>query len=736
MHQTPTTTAAVAACLRVSSQARRRQETIASQREAVLRHGRSLGWEIPDACVFTDDGVSGATLERPALEALRDGVARGEIETVLVWSIDRLSRNFAHQILLQEEFARCGAAIRCVQEPDDSTPHGMLLRQVLSVISEYERTQIAERSRRGKIHRARQGSLNMLTRAPCGYRLIRRTETCGARFEIDETEAGVVRRIFDLYARDGLKMHQVAPRLDAEGLRPRHSRCWSVSSAAAILRNEACVGKAAYLKTIGSGRRVRHNRTGRRKGGAVRRLTGRVTRPREDWIELPVPVIADPALFERAQQQRAANRRFSARRTIEPTLLQGLCICVHCGYAMGRNSGTGGRRKPYLHYYRCNGTESWRHPEGAVCDNPAVRADELDDAVWTEVLTLLENPELIQGEISRRLEDANDTTDLRQRTNSLQGELARITTRMRRLLDACQDEVMTLDELRERKIPLQARQRSIQSELKALEAAELDRGTRLSLVKSTEQFPGRLREGADSLSLAERQRIVRLLVREVRVGKDEVTICHSIPMTTSPPDRSSPSGNDPGRDQLLDPRCGEVVEDEGALGDPAPCQPALDGVLPLAEPVHRRVELVRTGVLDAEPLAQRHRPPPSPGRQLRARTHDPGGDHGAGQVALPAAPCGDHPRQADPVHGVEHGLRRPVRARPRRRLEQVLELGVLPALEDAPDQLDGLVRQRRQVCQRLFLHASLLVAAALPEIGGSIGPSAMRRPDGGDVHGA
>ena len=590
-HPAPTVTATVAAYLRVSSQAQRQSETIASQREAVLDHGRSLGWAIPDDLVFADDGFSGATLERPALDALRDGVARGEIETVLVLSIDRMSRNFAHQILLQEEFARSGATVRCVQEPDDATPQGMLLRQILSVISEYERTQIAERSRRGKIHRARQGSLNMLTRAPYGYRLIRKTETCGARFEIDEAEARVVRRIFDLYVRDGLKMHQIAPRLDEESLHPRHSRHWPISTVAVILRNEAYIGKAAYMKTMGSGQRVRHNRTGRQKGGAVRRLTGRVARPREDWIELAVPAIVDPALFARAQDQRAANRRFSGRKTVEPTLLQGLCVCLHCGYAMGRNSGTGSRRTPRVHYYRCHGSEGWRNPEGAVCDNPAVRADELDAAVWTEVLALLENPDLVQGEITRRLEAANDTTDVRQRTDSLQGELARITTRMRRLLDAYQDEVMTLEELRERKTPLQARQRAIQSELRALKAAELDRGARLSLAETTERFLGRLRKGAKSLALAERQRIVRLLVREVRVGKDEVTICHSVPVPASPPQGSGPSGNDAGQGQLLDSRCRQVVKQH--------VEARVEQCRPPAAQIREEVLLVRRQLVEA-----------------------------------------------------------------------------------------------------------------------------------------
>ena len=263
-------------------------------------------------------------------------VAAGEVETVVAWSADRVSRNFAHQMLLQEEFARHGARIVFVQEPDDATPQGMLLRQMLSAISEYERTQIAERSRRGKIHRARLGSLNMISRPPYGYRLIRKTEESGARLEIDEVEAAVVRRIFDLYVREALTMNAVARRLDAEGAPPRHADRWPTATVAVVLRNEAYVGRAAYLKTAGTGLPARRNRTGRRQAGRVRRTTGRTARRREDWIELPVPAIVEPTVFEQAQRRRAENRRFSPRRTADPTLLQGLCVCAECGYTMGR----------------------------------------------------------------------------------------------------------------------------------------------------------------------------------------------------------------------------------------------------------------------------------------------------------------------------------------------------------------------------------------------------------------
>ncbi len=557
----------VAVYLRVSSQAQRHRETIASQREAVLEHARSRGWNIPHERVFADDGYSGATLDRPALEALRDLVASGAIATILAWSVDRLSRNFAYQILLQEEFARAGAQVVFVQEPDDATPQGMLLRQMLSVISEYERTQIAERSRRGKLHRARQGSLNMITRAPYGYRLIPKTETCGARLEIDDAEADVVRRIYDCYLREGLKMNAISRRLDAEGIRPRHAERWSTSTVAVILRNETYSGKAAYLKTTSTGRRTRPNRTGRQRAGAVRRLVGRTTRPREEWISLAVPAILDETTFARAQQRRADNRRFSPRKTAVSTLLQGLCVCAECGYTIGRNSAQTSRNKPRRHYYRCHGIDSWRRAEGAVCDNPPVRADELDAAVWNEVLALLENPQLIQSEINRRIAAANDTTTASQRMQVLRGELSRNQSQRRRLLDAYQAGVVTLDELRTRNAPLQTQQRSMLSELKALQTFELDRESQLTLAATVEQFLGRMREGAQALSLAERQRVIRLLIREVRIGKKSVTICHSIPVSGVSPAGSDRYGGGsalmaPDQGALLIPRCGKVVKDD------------------------------------------------------------------------------------------------------------------------------------------------------------------------------
>ena len=505
----------------------------------------------------------------------------------------------------------------------------------------------------------------MISRPPYGYRLIRKTETCGARLEIDANEAAIVRRIYDLYAREGLKMNAVSQRLDAEGVRPRHAELWPTATVAVILRNEAYVGKAAYLKTVGTGRPSRRNRTGRLKGGAVRNLTGRTARPREEWIELPVPAIVETSVFAQAQRRRAENRRFSPRKTADPTLLQGLCVCAECGYTIGRHSGSGGRGGR-VHYYRCHGIDSWRRPQGAVCDNPPVRADALDAAIWTEMLTLLENPELVQREIDRRLAAANDTDSHDRRMAALRAESSRNETRMSRLLDAYQEGLVTLDALRERNAPLQTRQRAILSELDALQTSQLNRESQLALATTVKHFLGRMREAARSLSVIERQRIVRLLVREVRVGKESVTICHSIPMNGLPPlgsqsDRGGPVAIEttPDRRGLLVPRCGQVVEHQRAVLEMPLGQAPLDGALAFEQPVHGGVQVVLVDVPEperhGERVARGGLGEAAGGGQLRARVEDAGSDQGQHALALGAGDAGDGSVEAQLAQGPEHG---------------------------------------------------------------------------------
>ena len=154
---------------RVSSDRQKENHTIASQLVALTHYAEAHGYQVPVEWRFQDEGYSGATLLRPGLEAVRDLAAAGHLQAVLVYSPDRLSRKYAYQVLLAEELSRCGVELVFLQAPSGTTPEDQLLVQFQGMIAEYERAQIAERSRRGKRHRARQGSINVLSGAP--YRL-------------------------------------------------------------------------------------------------------------------------------------------------------------------------------------------------------------------------------------------------------------------------------------------------------------------------------------------------------------------------------------------------------------------------------------------------------------------------------------------------------------------------------------------------------------------------------------
>src|SRR6201994_4592667 len=194
---------------RVSSDKQREEKTIASQTAALVAFARAQQFEVPKEWVFEDDGYSGAELIRPGLERVRDLAAEGLIQAVLVYAPDRLSRRYAYQILLIEEFARAGVETLFVRAPRGSTPEDELLLQFQGMIAEYERAQILERSRRGKRYRARAGEVSVLSGAPYGYRYIRKTDQTPAVYQVNDEEARVVQSVYEMYTVDGFSIGEI-----------------------------------------------------------------------------------------------------------------------------------------------------------------------------------------------------------------------------------------------------------------------------------------------------------------------------------------------------------------------------------------------------------------------------------------------------------------------------------------------------------------------------------------------
>lgn len=160
----------VAIYARVSSEQQSEAKTIESQLSDLRAHVKALGLVLPSEHEFVDNGYSGSNLIRPALEQLRDVVAAGGIDQLYVHCPDRLARNYAHQVLLLEEFLRAGVDVNFLNREVGQTPEDQLLLQVQGMIAEYERAKILERSRRGKRHAAQGGSVSVLSGAPYGYR--------------------------------------------------------------------------------------------------------------------------------------------------------------------------------------------------------------------------------------------------------------------------------------------------------------------------------------------------------------------------------------------------------------------------------------------------------------------------------------------------------------------------------------------------------------------------------------
>ena len=583
---------------RVSSEQQREAHTIASQTAALVELAQTLELEVPNAWIFEDDGYSGATLERPGLERVRDLAAEGQIQVVLVHAPDRLSRKYAYQVLLIEEFARHGVETRFLKGPQSITPEDQLLVQFQGMIAEYERAQILERSRRGKRHRARAGEISVLSGAPYGYRYLRKTAEAAAAYVVDESEARVVRQVYALYTVSGLSIGAVTRWLNEHGVPTRKTGArWERSTVWAMLRNPAYRGSACFGKTRGAPRQ-RVTRPLRARGGTASRDSAHHERPREEWIEIPVPALITDEVFARAQELLQENKVRARRRTIEPSLAQGLVSCHRCGYALSRTSTRSSARQ--IRYYRCIGADAWRHLAGPVCTAHPVRQDLLDQIVWTEVMRLLQDPALVKQELDRRLAAARAANPTKQREEALQRDLVQVGKRIERVLTAYQEELVSLEQLRERMPPLRQRERALSAELQSIADQHRDQAAHLRLVEALSAFLTRLRTAADTLDIVERQRIVRLVVKEVLVGDDTIVIRHCIPLPsgTTPHDPSRlPTGSEnPGNNRPYLLRSGS---DHAALRRP------LLRTAPLRPPV---VVTLLDRSVEPQPNQVQHRP--------------------------------------------------------------------------------------------------------------------------------
>ena len=512
---------------RVSSEQQASAHTIESQTAALSERAQNDGTPVPPERQFVDDGYSGATLIRPALDRLRDLATVGAIDRIYVHSPDRLARNYAYQVLLLDEWRRRGIEVVFLNRPLGQSPEDDLLLQVQGIVAEYERAKIMERSRRGKKHAAQGGSLNVMSGAPFGYRYISVQEGGGqARFEPAAEQARVVQQIFSWIGRDRCSLAEVCRRLQKAGeVTATGKRIWSRQAVWHVLQNPAYKGQAAYGKThmMPRGKTVRP-RAARGRPPEPRRSNVPVSADPKDWVFVPVPALVDATLFRAAEVQLQENRsRARLGRRRPGYLLQGLTCCARCGYAYygktTRQSGAGRKMKDFR-YYRCSGSDGYRFGGERICSNAQIQGTFLEPAVWREVCALLLHPERLEQQYHSGGRDGA----VAEVVETLKAQRLKLQHALERLIDSFTEGLIEKEQFTSRMARTKRRIVDLDGKIQA-DASDVDQ------LDYLRQAAGRLRELAAAVGpqLADcdwhrRRALIRGLVQRIEIGPELIKI--------------------------------------------------------------------------------------------------------------------------------------------------------------------------------------------------------------------
>jgi site-specific DNA recombinase len=515
---------------RVSSEKQAQEKTIESQISCIIDYSNSVGERIDPDLHFIDDGISGAYLERPGLDKLRDKALLGEVTKVYILSPDRLSRKSAHQVLLIEEMKRLGVSFSFVNRQIGDTPEDQMLLQIQGIVAEYEREKILERSRRGKLYAAKRGKVNVLGGAPYGYHYKKGIDTQDATYLIHPEEASVVKEAYFLYCKKDYSIGEIARQFTEKAYITRSGKMfWERSVIWGMLRNPAYKGTAAFRKTKRVSRIRKTKLAIDNKNKLSRQPSSSRDRPKEDWIYIPVPAIISEKDFDFAQQTLKNNIKFSPRNNKKHNyLLSGLLRCKTCGYSIYGKPASNSKYKRL--YYRCSGQDGHRWAEGRVCAGHPVRVEAIDDLVWESLKNLLLTPETIVSEYQRRLGTIHIDHEaiISQKNN----EVNRYKKERDRLIDLFQSGLVEKSEIEMKLKNVRSKLEQLSNEINYLVNQESESKKMLTLIRNLDDFSLNIGKNLDAHSFAEKRKMVKFLVEEVEVDtvNEAINVKHIIPL--------------------------------------------------------------------------------------------------------------------------------------------------------------------------------------------------------------
>jgi site-specific DNA recombinase len=395
---------------RVSTDNQEREGTsLQTQLENCLTYCQGKGY---DVSYRFSEAYSGLSLERPELDKLRELVRNERIDVVVCYSLDRLSRDPGHGVILTQELEKHGVKLETVTEDVDNSELGKLISYIRGFASKVEAEKIRERTMRGKKAKAKMGQMPG-NGSLYGYEYIKAAQKNGGRRIINEIEAQWVRKIYEWLVNDGMSTNEIVYRLRGMNVYTKRGRTWCRQSVLAILKNPSYTGRTYAFTT----------------------LNGKIFgKPREEWVEIPnvTPPLISQEMFEAAQRQLQVNRQKAKRNMKREYLLRGHIYCRSCGHAFvgdATTTGNGNARRRY----RCIGKRKMYSPVNR-CPNKSWGADKIEELVWVQIEHVLENPELIIAEVEKQRQEANQLGVLETELQQLERQLKAIDREQSQLL--------------------------------------------------------------------------------------------------------------------------------------------------------------------------------------------------------------------------------------------------------------------------------------------------------------
>ncbi len=513
----------IAIYARVSTSNQENEGTIENQLSEVKRYAEANGYTIVRE--YIDNGWSGDTLIRPALDELRQDTKSKQWEAVLIYDPDRLARRYSYQELVMDELKEAGIEVMFVTITSPKNSEDKILHGVRGLFAEYERAKIAERFRLGKLRKVKNGNL-LVSEALYGYKYVARKDDVHGHYEIDENESNIIKQIFDWIALDKMTLNGVVRKLQDLNIKPRKSKrgVWNTSTLRSQIINKAYIGEARWGSSYAV---VPDNPLKNEKYKKVKKSSRKI-RPEEDWVIIPVPPIIDKRIFEMANNQLKENFKLCDRNRKNDYLL-GHKIYCNCG---ARRNGEGIQKGKHL-YYRCSDRVK-KFPIKSECVEKGLNARLVDVAVWNKLAELMSSPELVQRQLTRWIErKQNSSTTAEVDFSGIEKQITNLRLQEERYHKAYGAGVYTVEKLKELIAPIQQQISSLGQQL--IKTKEETREVSMLIPTKEEilQFSQDAIEKLRDLKFEQKREIVLSIVEKVVGTQEQLTITGYLPITSS-----------------------------------------------------------------------------------------------------------------------------------------------------------------------------------------------------------